>query len=246
MAMMTTANDPLLPRVRLLLEKTAALAQASGDPDAENRLRAELAKPPAPRTSVMVVGENKRGKSSLLNALLGQPGLLPVDTDVATSGHLAITHADKPGARVSAVSEAGDEHTVEIPLESIGTYASMAGNPDNVQNVRAVEIGLDHPLLARGLTLVDTPGVGGLEAGHTAITLAQLPYADALVFVLDPNAPMTAPELAFLEEATKRIETVLFVLTKTDAFPGWPKIVEDNRELIAARAPRFAQCRSCP
>lgn len=237
----TPTTSPLLPRVRLFLEKTATLAEGSGDPDAAARLRAELAKPENPKTSVVVVGETKRGKSSLVNALLGRPGLLPVDADVATSVYLAIGYAEKDGARVSTGS-GGTEVVTDVPIEAVGDYASMAGNPDNVKEVNAVEIGLDHPLLAQGLTLVDTPGVGGLEAGHTTITLAQLPYADALVFVLDPNAPITEPELKFLQDATDRIETVVFVLTKTDAFPGWAAIAEEDRGLIKAHAPRFADC----
>ena len=60
---------------------------------------------------------------------------------------------------------------------------------------------IPNPLLEGGLTLVDTPGVGGLNAGHAAATLAFLPSADALVFVTDASAELSGPELEFLASA---------------------------------------------
>jgi hypothetical protein len=229
----------------LLLERTADLAETCGDAESAGTLRRELGKPAAAQTAVVVVGETKRGKSSLINALLGRERLLPVDADVATSVHLAIHHATRPGARVTLGREAGPE-VVDVDLEAIGDFASVAGNPGNEKDVVSVEIGLPDPLLAQGLTLVDTPGVGGLEAGHAAITLAQLAHADALLFVLDATAPLTAGELQFLLSATERIETVIFALTKIEAFPGWQQILEEDRTLVARHAPRYKECPFVP
>jgi hypothetical protein len=105
---------------------------------------------------------------------------------------------------------------------------------------------VDHPLLRRGLSCIDTPGVGGLEAGHTDITMATLSVADALLFVVDASAPLTAPELRFLVRATERIDTVIFVLTKIDAHPSWATILADDRALIAEHAPRYADAPFLP
>ena len=193
---------------------------------------------------VLVVGEKKRGKSSLINALVGEDGLLPVDIDIATSCYIAV----RAGAERGAVVLTDDApEGIPIPVGAIAEWASVEGNrdpddPDRVlhDGVRGVEVTLATTGLGDDIVLVDTPGVGGLEAGHTELTLAALDRADALVFVLDPASPLTAPELSFVERAARRVSTVLFVLTKTDVYPGWRELLDDDRALIARHAPRFA------
>ena len=59
-----------------------------------------------------------------------------------------------------------------------------------------------------------------------------LARADVLLMVCDPSAPLSAPELAFLAIATKRVATVVIVLTKTDAFGGWRQLLADDRQLL--------------
>jgi hypothetical protein len=238
-------TEPLDRRLRTLSEKTAALARELGYPELAEKVETRVSRSASSDVTVVVVGEKKRGKSSLINALVGSRGLLPVEADVATSCYLTIQH----GASERVVAyDAEHPDGIEIDRAEIAEYASVEGNrdpddPERVlhEGVTAVEIQLDHPLLRKGLTLVDTPGVGGLEAGHTEITLATLRRADALVFVGDPDSPLKAPELSFLQRATERIATVIFVITKIDLYPGWERILADNRELIARHASSFAE-----
>ena len=98
----------------------------------------------------------------------------------------------------------------------------------------------------RGSALVDTPGVGGLDAGHARMTLVALGQADALLFVLDARAPISGPERAFLEQASERIETVIFALTKIDMFPGWDTVRREDVEFLARHVPRFASAAVVP
>jgi hypothetical protein len=216
-------------RAEALGNRVAALAAARRRDDLVESLEAELGRTSDPATVVVVAGETKRGKSSLINALLSSPGLSPVDTKVATSAHIVFRHAEQPLARI--VYDAGE--TEDVPLEELDAWATEAGNPANEKGVRAIEVLLPHPLLARGVTLVDTPGVGGLDAAHAQVTKAALATSDALLFVVDASAPLSGPELRFLQEATDRIDTVWFALTKRDAFQGWSQILADDRELLA-------------
>jgi hypothetical protein len=187
---------------------------------------------------VIVVGETKAGKSSLVNSLSEWPGLLPVDADVATNVHITVHYAQAPEARAYL---AGTEDPVEIGLDDIEAFAAIdkeTGKPSR-DDVRYVTAGVPSALLESGLTLVDTPGVGGLLAGHTHITKAMLRRADALMFVTSAEAELTKSALAFLAGATERIATVFFVLTQVDLHRGWQRVLERNRELLAKHAQRY-------
>jgi hypothetical protein len=212
------------------------LSAAGHEADADD-LRGALVAQREGAATVVVVGETKRGKSSLINALLEHPGLLPVDSDVATSTHIEVVAGAR--ARATALTE---EHPdgITIKLADVPDYAAVGGaHTDGVRGVRITDAS---PLLAHGLVVVDTPGVGGLEDGHTDVTLAALSLADALLFVVDAEAELTKPELRFLRRAAERIDTVVFALTKTDVHPGWQTIVERDRALVEQHAPRFASC----
>jgi hypothetical protein len=214
----------------------AALAYLRGvDTDAAAELSALRARELA-RPAITIVGETKRGKSSLVNALVGVPDLSPVDAAVATSAFLELGYGETPGA---AAHIPGREEPVPLPVAQLRDWATLLGRlPDGVRPPRRVEVTHPAPLL-RYLSLVDTPGVGGLDAAHTEIALDAAARATALLFVVDAAAPLTRPELDFLVEAAKRVNVVVFALTKIDAYPGWRTILDDNRARLQALAPRF-------
>jgi len=128
----------------------------------------------------------------------------------------------------------GDQPVAEqIPIEELDGWVSEIGNPGNEKQVERVDITAPSAILRQGLTLVDTPGMGGLGAGHAAATLAFLPFADGLIFVSDASAELSAPEVAFLRRAVELCPTVLFAQTKTDLYPEWERIVDINRGHLA-------------
>ena len=108
-----------------------------------------------------------------------------------------------------------------------------AATPGNEKQVERVEITAPSAILRQGLALVDTPGMGGLGAGHAAATLAFLPFADGLILVSDASAELSAPEVEFLQRAVELCPTVLFAQTKTDLYPAWERIVEINKGHLA-------------
>jgi hypothetical protein len=205
------------------------------DPDAAADIdavrRRELTRP-----SIVVIGETKRGKSSLVNMLIGVPGLSPVDAAVATSAYLEFSHAAEPAAQAWLP---GREGPVPLGLADLRDWGTLLGRlPDGLRPPRRIEVRHSAPLL-QYLTLVDTPGVGGLDPLHAEIALDAVERATALLFVVDASAPFSRPELDFLAEASKRVNFVLFALAKADAYPGWRTILADDRAQLQAHAPRF-------
>ncbi|AGZ42545.1 dynamin family protein [Actinoplanes friuliensis] len=215
--------------------RDALAAVRAADPDAGAEL-ADLRRRQLTRPSIVLVGETKRGKSSLLNALLGVPDLSPVDAAVATATYLHFT----PGSPAAAVAYVpGAPEPVDVDVADLAAWATGRDVPGGGRAPRRIEITHPAPLL-QYVSLLDTPGVGGLDPAHTAVALDAVERATALLFVADASAPLSQPELDFLVAASERIDVVVFALTKVDAFPGWRRIADDNRALLRARAPRFA------
>jgi hypothetical protein len=206
------------------------------DPDAADDVDA-LRRRGVTRPSFAVVGETKRGKSSLINALIGVPNLSPVDAAVATAAYLEFSHSGSHGARAHVP---GRDEPVALSLGDLRDWGTVLGRlPDGVRPPRRIEVLHSAPLL-RYLTLVDTPGVGGLDSLHVEIAMDAVERATALLYVVDASSPFSQPELNFLIEASKRVNFVVFALAKVDAYPGWRTILADNRAQLQAHAPRFA------
>ena len=195
--MTTSARHPLVGQVQELANAVHALATEADRAEVASHLEIEAARYRDSRLTVVVVGQAKRGKSALMNALLDAPGLLPVDTDV-DQRPLGVSSGTS-GATVTRETATGTLETIEVPLDELHDWATERGNPGNERRVHAVEVRHQHRLLDQGLVLVDTPGVGSVDATHTEVTLASLAVADALLFVVDGGAPLTAAELTFLD-----------------------------------------------
>ncbi|MEZ5255504.1 MAG: dynamin family protein [Ilumatobacteraceae bacterium] len=215
------------PTVDSALVELIKVLQRLDRSDLVDRATAAAARLKRPSTVVCVVGEFKQGKSTLINALLGQH-VCPVDDDLATSAITMVRFGDQPAATVRRTVD-GRSEAVQIPIAELDEWVSEQGNPGNAKGVERVEIAVPSPLLKQGLVVVDTPGMGGLGAGHAAATLGFLPFADGLVFVSDASAELSAPEVDFLRRATELCPTVIFVQTKIDLYPQWQRIMDLNR-----------------
>ena len=217
-------------RVAELMGPTAKAARADKREDLVDKLRVTWKRLESPAITVMVVGEYKQGKSTLINALLGF-NACPVDDDIATAVPITVTYAEKSVAHVIRAGETEEEdEREEVSLEMAGSLLSELGNPGNKANLRAGEIGVPSDLLQQGLVFVDTPGVGGIASAHNAATMAALPMADAVMFVSDASQEMTAPELDFLTTARKLVPNIVCVMTKIDFYPEWRRILELDRK----------------
>ncbi len=212
------------------------LALISGRTDLLDHLDQTRAHVADQLVSVAVVGEFKRGKSTLVNALL-QTAVCPVDADIVTAVPTAVRFGEQTAASAHVEPSADDPHPAvqNVPLEALAGFVSEAGNPGNRRRLRMVEVVLPHRMLRSGLCLVDTPGVGGLDSAHGVITLSALSQAEGLLFVTDASQELTAPELEFLKEAVARCANAACVVTKTDLYLDWRRIVElDEQHLRVA------------
>ncbi|MEO8230412.1 MAG: dynamin family protein [Chloroflexota bacterium] len=224
------AAAPDAAEVADLVDAVGAVAGSRGREDLVGRLAEVRSRLDRSETVICVVGEFKQGKSALINGLLGAD-VCPVDDDLATMAVTTVRHGERPTATVHR-REAGTAVIETIDPGDLAGWVTERGNPDNRLNVDGVEVGFPHPLLERGVTLVDTPGIGGLNAAHAAATLAFLPVADALVFVTDASAELTRPELEFLASAVDAGPLIVVALTKIDMYPEWRRILAiDERRL---------------
>ncbi|MFN0027760.1 MAG: dynamin family protein [Acidimicrobiales bacterium] len=200
--------------------------------DLDRRIKAAKERLAQSGCSVLVVGEFKKGKSTLINALLNAP-VCPVDDDVATAKPIEIRHTPEPTAeivyRVDDLSDTKAPVVRTIRFDELPTYASEPPTAPDAHEVASVRVGLPRQLLGTGLIIVDTPGVGGLGSTHSAITIGALPSADAVLFVTDASQELTASEMEFLRTARALCPATVCVMTKIDFYPHWRKILELNR-----------------
>ena len=194
--------------------------------------------------TVVVVGEVKRGKSSLVNALIAQPDLLPVDVLTCTSApiRVAVSHDGPVVPQVTLVR--GTEREMILATElarwvTVDGVGSLQGNTnvgmDEAQDPpSSAEIAVRYPDMD-GITVVDTPGVGGLDKRAVTAALQEARHAGVLLMVCDASTPITAPEMDILRQAHDSVGGVIVAVTKTDKNTRrWRAIVEDNKRLISS------------
>jgi hypothetical protein len=212
-----------------------------GRPDLEARLRQAKDRLLTDQVRVLVVGEFKKGKSMLVNGIVGAPAC-PVLDDLATAVPTVVRHAETPCVTLVRHLDTGATQRTAVPVDDLTRYATESGNPANRERLAQVEVGLPNALLGGGLVLVDTPGVGGLCSTHAAATVAMLPAAEAVLLVSDGSGEYTGPEIEFLRQARAACPNVACVMTKTDLYPQWRQIADLNREHLrqaGIQAPLF-------
>jgi len=190
------------------------------------------------------MGEVKRGKSSLVNALIAQPDLLPVDVLTCTSApiRVAVSHDGPVVPQVTLVR--GTEREMILATElarwvTVDGVGSLQGNTNaGLEEAQdppsSAEISVRYPEMD-GITVVDTPGVGGLDKRAVTAALQEARHAGVLLMVCDASTPITAPEMDILRQAHDSVGGVIVAVTKTDKNTRrWRAIVEDNKRLISS------------
>ncbi|NOY22542.1 MAG: Dynamin family protein [Acidobacteria bacterium] len=214
-----TATSPSNPScLPDLLENAVTLLQ-SQRPDAIqlaklNDIREQLREE---RLHLAVLGQFKRGKSTLLNAILGEAllpsSVLPVTalpTWIRSGKTLVKITMEKNGASVV------EEHRSGNLTDFLNRYVNEAANPENVLNVTDIQVFHDSEILKKGVVFIDTPGIGSTFRHNTAATMNFLPQCDAALFVTSADPPLTETEIEFLKSVRDRVPRLFFILNKTD------------------------------
>ena len=165
----------------------------------------------AERFNLVVLGQFKRGKSTLINALLGAD-LLPTAVVPLTSIVTVMHAGPQPHASISFLD--GRRRAVEVT--DLAAYITERDNPNNGKGVARAEVSFPSAFLGDGVCLVDTPGVGSIFANNTGTTFDYLPEADAAIFLLAADQPISQAELECLHAARRYAPRFFFVQNKID------------------------------
>ncbi|HUZ32690.1 MAG TPA: dynamin family protein [Xanthobacteraceae bacterium] len=232
-------DSPLVAQLRVLLD----------------RLRHET-------LQIAILGQFKRGKSTFVNALLGAP-LLPTGVVPLTSVATFIRWDKRPRIVVSfknAQSQEFDASSIDDIRATLFQFVAEEANPNDRLGVARVELFYPAAILADGMSMIDTPGVGSTFRHNTEAALRVLPECDAAFFVSSVDPPITEVEIDFLKRVRSKAERLFFVLNKIDYLPPderhaatsfLRKVLEDNNLIqpgekiffISARAALEAKCR---
>ena len=167
------------------------------------------------RCNVAVLGEFKRGKSTLVNALV-EHALLPTGVLPLTAAITVLRHGARP--RLVVRDTHGDED--ERPFPELAALVTDAGEGGN-RYVATVTVELPDDLLARGVQIVDTPGIGSIHAHNTTVTERYLGRVDVAIFVLAADQPLNAPERELIATVAESGARLLFAVNKVDQLePG--------------------------
>jgi Dynamin family len=157
------------------------------------------------------IGQCKRGKSTLINALIGEP-ILPSGFIPVTTVPTVVRYGEERAARIRCRSAEWQE----IALNDLSLYVSEEHNAENKRGLAGVEVFIPSPLLKDGMCLVDTPGLGSVFAGNTASTEDFLPRIDAGLVVLGGDPPLAGEELKLVEAVGQQVRELILVLNKAD------------------------------
>lgn len=190
----------------------ASIADVLGTVHLRQKLGTLIERIKASTLNLVVFGEFKRGKSTLINALLGDD-VLPIGVVPITAVVTVIAYGDAPAAKIAF--EDGKEDLL-CQISSLADFVSETKNSNNEKHVQQATVFYPAPVLKQGVRIIDTPGVGSIHAHNTDVTEKFLPQCDAAVFVFAADQPATQAELEFLDRAKRYAVKFFFVQNKAD------------------------------
>jgi GTP-binding protein EngB required for normal cell division len=217
------------------LLRLGRLAQELGVEPVAEEARELAARISEGRFYVACVGQFKRGKSTLLNALVGH-AVVPTGFVPVTAVPTVIRFGEELHARVRMRNGAWRD----VAMTDLKEYVTEELNPENKKNVEGAEVFVPSPLLSSGMCFVDTPGLGSVFTGNTATTQSFIPHIDAALVVIGADPPIAGEELALVESIGKQVQDLILVINKADrtSDPERTAAAKFTREILAKRLHR--------
>ncbi len=217
------------------LLRLSDLAQELGAEPVAEEARELAARVSEGRFYVACVGQFKRGKSTLLNALVGH-AVVPTGFVPVTAVPTVIRFGEELQARVRM----RDGAWRDIAMSDLKEYVTEELNPENKKGVDGAEVFVPSPLLSSGMCFVDTPGLGSIFTGNTATTQAFIPHIGAALVVVGADPPIAGEELALVESIGTQVQDLILIVNKADrtSDPERAAAVKFTRAILEKRLHR--------
>jgi ribosome biogenesis GTPase A len=222
----TSAKLRVANQLRTLLD----FLKKRGDETRVQQCEQLMAKLAEDRFTIAVLGQFKRGKSSLLNAIIGRD-LLPTGILPLTS---VITVVRFGASERLVIYRKGLQFPACDSIAALAEYVTEKHNPANRKGIEMVVIELPLPFLRRGLEFVDTPGIASAIKANTETAYSFLPRCDAVLFVTSVDSPLSEAELNLLRSIRQFVRKIFFILNKIDLLSNEDDIVQ-VKEFVKSR-----------
>ena len=193
--------------------------------------------------TLAVIGQFKRGKTSLVNRILGDDilpvGIVPITAAVTRIRYQQPDGTEQPDAAEQAAGTEqpdgaerpdAEQNTAahsarvwlrnglceEVPAQELHRYISEQENRNNELGVAEVELCTDADFLKDGLVLVDTPGVGSVHENNSRSAYDFARESDGVIFMLSVDSPINQIEIDFLRDTRRFAGKFYFVVNKID------------------------------
>ncbi len=189
--------------------------------DIKKRLNEYLKKIEDDKFIITVIGEIKRGKSTLINTLIGED-ILPTDVIPTTATINLIKYGTEP--KITIRKSDNSTQTLPFNKKEMEKYTGLVDF--DPKTIKYIEIEYPKEFLQNGILLVDTPGVNELSNQRMEVTYGYIPISDACIFLINAQQAISRTEMTFLNESVLKssLSKIFFVVNRID------KIDEDEIE----------------
>jgi GTPase SAR1 family protein len=218
------------------LENTISFCEKHGDDKFVDILKEKKLETENHKFSIVVVGEFSAGKSTFLNALMGEKYLPSFSNETTASVNFLDSIKESPNQKESFVVDYADG-TVSDPMEVkeslINKFVSTKGD-DVVTKVKSVHLFFDSKFLNDGVSLVDTPGLNGVADGHREITERQIECSHASIFMFKATQPGSESDFVILKKLKDKCNSIIIVLNQIDLIKESEQSVDDVIQTLEA------------